>query len=119
MSWALTLAAAAGGAVAGALAALALQAEAARRDREHAQRLGRLHLAVSARLHEAHKMLRIERRRSDELLARLARTQGNAEEIRQTALEVSMLARLDALWTDSTWRDSQPAGDEPGAGAGY
>lgn len=97
----------------GALVAVLVLGNEARREREHARHLGRLHMAASARLYEREQHLRAERRRVDALLMRLAREQGRSEQVAQTALEVATLAQLDALWPDS--RPAVDAGAESGA----
>lgn len=98
----------------GALAAMLATAEAARRDREHARQLGRLHLATGARLHEAQQQLARRERRSDALVARLARLQGHIDALREAGTAVAMAAQLDALWQSARWTDSQHGdlGDE-------
>lgn len=92
----------------GALAAMLATAEAARRDREHARQLGRLHLATGARLHEAQQQLARRERRSDALVARMAILQRDIEAMREAGTAVAMAAQLDALWKRVDWHDSQP-----------
>jgi len=67
------------------------------KEHNRARDWSRAHLSVSARLHEAQRQGEAERRRSDALLVRLARTQGEAEALAEAALGVSMLGQLDAL----------------------
>lgn len=93
----------------GALSAMLAMAESARRDREHARQLGRLHLATGARLHECQQHLRRRERRCEALVARLARMQGHIDALRETGTAVAMAAQLDALWERAAWHDSQPA----------
>lgn len=78
-------------------------------ERRQARRMAKMHLAAAARHHEARKAAAAERRRADALLVRLARLQGRADHIEQTATEVAMLAQLDALWKPSDWMDSTSA----------
>lgn len=93
----------------GALSAMLAMAESARRDREHARKLGRLHLATGARLHEAQQHLRRREQRCDALVARLARLQGHIDALRESSTAVAMAAQLDALWQRADWQESQPA----------
>lgn len=93
----------------GALAAMLATAEAARRDREHARQLGRLHLATGARLHECQKNLRRREQRCEALVARMAILQRDIETMREAGTAVAMAAQLDALWQRADWHDSQPA----------
>lgn len=96
----------------GAMVAMLAMAESARRDREHARELGRLHLATGARLHEAQQHLRRSEQRCDALVARLARLQGHIDALREAGTAVAMAAQLDALWHRANWQDSQPARPE-------
>lgn len=110
MHWTLTLLLVAVAAAAlGAMVGMSLQAEAARRDREHARQLGRLHLATGARLHECQKNLRRREQRCEALVARMAILQRDIEAMREAGTAVAMAAQLDALWQRADWHDSQPA----------
>lgn len=93
----------------GTLDAMLAMAEGARRDRDHARKLGRLHLATGARLHESQQQAQRLARRCDSLVARLARMQGHIDALRETGTAVAMAAQLDALWQRADWQESQPA----------
>lgn len=66
-------------------------------ERRAARRWSRRHLAAAARLHESQAHVLAERRRSDALLVRLARTRGEAEALAEAAAGVALLGQLDAL----------------------
>jgi TolA-binding protein len=93
----------------GAMSTMLAMSESARRDREHARQLGRLHLATGARLHECQQNLRRREHRCEALVARMAILQRDIEAMREAGTAVAMAAQLDALWQRADWHDSQPA----------
>lgn len=59
-----------------------------------ARRLARLHLAVSARLHESQRQLERQQQRADILLIRLGRQQERGEGLREISEAAALAAQL-------------------------